>query len=246
MAQLRFRPIDRLNEEWAALAPSPSSCDALARLAAREPTVAALGVDDLGSLVERLRTARGTQGRANAARVFQAMLRSQSAHPLLPRAVLQAVVPGLVTVARRLAWGAGGDWEDGGAFFADLVATTWEVIVDWSGEDRAYAVLDLLSAVRCRMRRQLLRQRDGRSRLELGLESHDDLLGSGGIEATDLELLAGAIEDLRGHGLEAADAAVLYGHRVLGLSIAELAALTGRSRRHLTQSRQRAEQQLCA
>ncbi len=246
MTQLRFRPIDRLNAEWAALSSSPESSQALNALAAAEPVIDALGVVDLGSLVAGLRTATGSLGRTEAARAFQAMLRSQSVHHLVPRAVLQAVVPGLVTVARRLGWGVGGDWEDGGAFFADLVATAWEVISDWSGEDRQYAILDLLSAVRCRARRQLLRQRDALAQVELGLDGDDDLLGHGGSTTSDLELLAQTIDDLRGRGLEPSDAAVIYSNRVLGLSIAELANLTGRTRRHLTQSRQRAAQQLCA
>jgi hypothetical protein len=246
MTLLRFRPIDRLNAEWAGLGSSPESRAALTRLAGAEPVIGALQVADLGSLVVCLREASGTLGRAEAARAFQAMLRSQSVHPLVPRAVLQAVVPGLVTVARRLGWGAGGDWDDGGAFFADLVATAWEVIIAWSGEDRDYAILDLLSAVRCRMRRQLLRHRDSHAKMELGLEPDDDLLGHTGSDASDLDLLARAIEELRGRGLDPSDAAVIYGNRVLGLSIAELAELTGRTRRHLAQCRQRAERQLCA
>jgi len=246
MAALRFRPIDQLNAEWGSLCVSSESRRALTRLAAAEPLIASIGVDDLGALVGALRHASGTLGRTDAAEALRAMLRSQAVHPLLPRAVLQAIVPGLVTVARRLAWGAGGDWEDGGAFFADLLATAWEVIIAWSGEDRAYAVLDLLSAVRCRLRRQILRQRAAHERVELGLEAREDLLGRPGADMTDLDALARAIEDLRGHGIDPSDAAVLYGNRVLGLSIAELAQLTGRTRRNLTERRQRAQRQLCA
>ena len=246
MTQLRFRPIDQLSAEWEGVSRGPESRRAAALLSGAEPAVALLGADDLGALISALRRASGAAGRVDAARVVQAMLRSQSVHPLIPRAILQAVVPGLVNVARRLAWGSGGDWEDGGTFFADLVATTWEVIVSWSGQDRDYAVLDLLSAVRCRLRRQLLSQRSAHDQLELGLDADAALLGRAGAGTSDLDLLAGAIEDLAGRGLDRSDAAVLYGTRVLGLSICELAQMTGRSRRHLTQLRQRAERQLCA
>jgi hypothetical protein len=246
MTTLRFRPIDQLAAEWESTSRTEASRRALARLADVEPAVAALGIGDLGELVATMRRASGAASRVDAARVLQAMLRSQSVHPLVARAVLQAVVPGLVSVARRLAWGAGGDWPDGGAFFADLVATTWEVIVAWSGEDRDYAVLDLLSAVRCRLRRQLLAQRAVHDRTELGLGDDDAVLGRAGSGPSDLDLLADAIDDLTGRGLDRSDAAVLYGSRVLGLSISELAALTGRSRRHLSERRQRAEQALCA
>ena len=66
-----------------------------------------------------------------------------------------ALVPGLIIVARKLQWGKGGDWRDGSEFFGDVLATTWLVLQEWSGQDRPYAVLDLLSAIRCRLRRQL-------------------------------------------------------------------------------------------
>jgi hypothetical protein len=245
MPQPKFRPIDQMAAEWDSVSRTPESRQAVRRLADVEPVVASLHVADLGSLVQVLRDGRGDR-RVRSAHVIQAMLRSQSVDPLLPRAILQAVVPGLVTVARRLSWGDGGDWDDGGAFFADLVATAWEVIVAWSGEDRAYAVLDLLSAVRCRLRRQMLQQRDQHQRTELGLEADDALLGLVGHDTSDLELLAAAIDDLAGHGLDEIDAAVLYGNRVLGLSISELSQLTGRTRRNLSERRQRAERQLCA
>jgi hypothetical protein len=173
------------------------------------------------------------------------MLRSEAVDPLISRAILQAILPGLVTVARRLAWGAGGDWTHGGAFFADLLATAWEVIIEWSGQDRAYAVLDLLSAVRCRSRRQLLRQRTTRREtlLDPDLASHATSYPFG---RTALDDLAIAIDNLSGHGLDPADAAVLYGHRVLGLSINELANISGESRRRLERRRDRAEREICA
>jgi hypothetical protein len=175
------------------------------------------------------------------------MLRHEHVHPLVPRAIVQALLPGLVGVARRLSWGSGGEWRDGGAFLADAVTTAWEVVVEWSGHDRPYAVLDILSAVRCRMRRQLLRHR---SRAEWPLRDgrdggeRDELIGGG--SGTDLDELAHAIDDEWGRGLDPQDAAVLYAHRVLGYSIAELAQLTGRSRRYLSDRRDRAAGTLIA
>ncbi|HMD46360.1 MAG TPA: hypothetical protein VKG43_09380 [Acidimicrobiales bacterium] len=239
-------PIDQLTAEWEATGRTRSSREALGRLGAAEPEIARLGMADLGELVALLRLARRTAEREHAALVIRAMLRSQGVHPLVARATLQALLPGLVTVARRLSWGSGGDWTDGGAFFSDLIATTWEVIVSWSGQDRPYAVLDLLSAVRCRLRRQLVAQRSARTKVSLGLDPDEvDSVGTpGGVTA--LDDLARAIEDLAGRGLDRADAAVLYGHRVLGLSMAELARISGQTRRHLDGRRQRAEQELCA
>ena len=241
-----LRPIDHLRTEWEVMSRSPQSRQALRSLAAAEDRVAAVGGEHLGDLVAALRRAHGATARARAAGVVQAMLRSQEVHPLVPRAILQAVVPGLVTVARRLRWGEGGDWQDGGAFFADLLATAWEVIVSWSGQDRDYAVLDLLSAVRCRLRRQVVGQRTSAERVQLGLGEDETHLAGESPGASGPELLARAIEDLRGRGLHPADAAVLYGHQVLGLTMTELARMTGRTRRQLDRRRHRALQRLCA
>ncbi len=74
--------------------------------------------------------------------------------------LVQALIPGLVTVAGKLQWGHGGEWRDGEEFFGELLSTTWLVLQEWSGQDRPYAVLDLLSAIRCRLRRQLFRSKE--------------------------------------------------------------------------------------
>ena len=230
--------------DWTAVSRGVESKHALNSLAAIEPDVAATGAEDLGELVALLRGTIGDPRGDWAPSVLQAMLRTQSVHPLIPRAILQALLPGLVTVARRLSWGSGGDWTDGGTFFSDLITTSWEVITDWRGEDRTYALLDLLSAVRCRMRRQILSRRSTRE-IAVGAELDLRLGVRAAPELTDLEVLAHAIEDLDGNQLDSTDAAVLYGNRVLGLSMTEIAKMTGRSRRFLADRRRRAEQEFC-
>ncbi|MGH9045391.1 MAG: hypothetical protein ACRDVP_11280 [Acidimicrobiales bacterium] len=215
----------------------------MSRLAALEPVVASTGALDLADLVLLLRQAIGDASATWAPAVVQAMLRSESADPLIARAMLQALLPGLVNTARRLSWGAGGEWTDGGAFFSDLIATAWEVIAEWSGEDRPYALLDLLSAIRCRMRRAILGGRH-KSELLLGDDIYLRFQSTASVELTDLDLLATTIQDLSGSEIDPPDAAIVYGTRVLGLTLTELANMTGRSRRFLTEHRRRAEAQL--
>jgi hypothetical protein len=239
------RPIDQLTQDWRAVSRGAESRNALQVLARREPEVAATNAPDLEELVALLRGAIGDPRGGWAPRVIQAMLRNQSVHPLIPRAILQALLPGLVTVARRLSWGSGGDWIDGGTFFSDLITTAWEVITEWDGEDRPYALLDLLSAIRCRMRRQILTRRSSRE-IAVGPDLDRRLQVATSTQVSDLEVLAQAIEDLAGNQLNSTDAAVLYGTRVLGLTMTELAQMTGRSRRFLADRRKRAEEQFCA
>lgn len=244
--ELPYRPIDHLNREWEAHRHSAESRKAFQQLVTIEPQLATVGAADLGDLIDWLSSRRGAAGRAAAATVVRAMVRSQGAHRMITRAILQAVLPGLVGVARRLSWGSGGDWPDGGAFFTDTVTTAWEVVVEWSGQDRPYAVLDLLSAVRCRLRRQILRQRNRSAKLDLGMEPEDApavALDSG---ITDLETLARAIEAHGDQDLDRLDGAVLYANRVLGLSMAEMSQRTGISRFRLEHRRERAIRTLLA
>jgi hypothetical protein len=236
-------PIDRLAADWA-VNRTFQSRTALQLLAEREADIARLGVEDLHVLVDMLRTSIGNSNAVWAPKVLQAMLRAQAVHPLVPRAILQALVPGLVSIARRLGWGAGGDWPDSSAFFTDLTATTWEVITEWSGQDRPYALLDLLSAVRCRMRRQILRH--AHREVAAGDDHAPRLAHIPARESTDLDLLARAIDELEGTALDATEAAILYGIRVLGLSMTELSKMTGRSRRYLAEKRRHAEAAMCA
>lgn len=246
MNDLAHRPIDRMASEWEAIGRSEDSRLALQLLAASEPAIASAGVSDLGQLVDSLRcSGSGPESvRADAAFVIRAMLRSEAVHPMIGRAILQALVPGLVTVARRLSWGAGGEWEGPAWFFSDAVATAWEVISEWQGQDRRYAVLDLLSAVRCRLRRQLLRHRQRGDQAVGGLDVDVFARPTWSSGTTDLDELVRAIDELDGRGIDPGDAALLYANRVLGMSVSELSRLTGRSRRHVAGGRDRAAQEI--
>ncbi len=232
------RPIDQLTAEWHLLARRPETRDAVEALRCSAPDLDLEGITTLHDLLDHMRSARTPKERVAAAEALRIMLRSQSLHPLLPRAILQALLPGLISVARRLSWGAGGEWQDGGAFFSDLLATAWEVIVEWQGQDREYAVLDILSAIRCRARRQLMRQRETHSTARSIPGIHPGLLNAPA-PPDDLGSFANLIESLRGNVLTDNDADLLYAHSVLGFSLAEIARSWGEGRRRLEQQRLR-------
>jgi DNA-directed RNA polymerase specialized sigma24 family protein len=194
--------------------------------------------------VTHLRRASGRVQREEAARLVRVLLREAGADPFIPRLLVQALLPGLIGVAGRLRWGRGGDWQDGDEFFCELLTTTWVVIAEWAGQDRPYAVRDLLSAIRCRARRQLFRAKEVASRT-IPVDA-EGLIDRGTTAETLLDELARAVIDARGQGMPLDEAQVVYGHNVLGYSIAELAALTGRDRRGLYTRRDRARRRLCA
>jgi hypothetical protein len=249
----RVAVIDQMTAEWQSIGRSRNAVRALREVARRDPGLAALvlGADDAPppcpspcDVVDHMRRASGRIQREEAARLVRVLLREAEIDPFICRMLVQVLIPGLVMVAGKLQWGRGGEWEDGEEFFCELLSTAWLVLREWSGQDRAYAALDLLSAIRCRLRRQLFRSKEigGRS---VPLGSGEPAEGSSRTE-TDLEELARMLIDLRGEGMRSDEVQVLYAHHVLGYSMAELAALTGRDRRALYARRDRGQRRLCA
>jgi hypothetical protein len=256
----RAAVIDQMALEWRSIGRTADAIRALQAVARRDPGLALLvfgdgdggGDESAGAprcptpcdLVAHMRLASGRAQRDEAARLVRVLLREAGADPFIARMLVQVLVPGLVSVAGKLRWGQGGDWQDGEEFFGELLSTTWCIIAEWAGQDRRYAVLDLLSAIRCRLRRQLFRAKDLAERTLLN--GAQDGPGQAAPSETLLDELARAVIDGHHDGMPADELQVLYGHSVLGYSMAELAVLTGRDRRGLYTRRDRARRRLCA
>ncbi len=249
----RVALIDQMSEEWRSVGRARGAVRALQAVAQRDRRLSDLVLGTASApapcptpcdLVDYMRRASGRTEREEAARLVRVMLREATADPFLCRMLVQVLLPGLISVAGKLRWGKGGEWQDGEEFFGELLSTTWLILQEWAGQDRPYAVLDLLSAIRCRLRRQLFRAKDldGRS---VTLHPDEAAKWSSPTE-TDLEELARILIELRRDGMRADEVEVLYAHHVLGYSIAELAALTGRDRRALYARRDRGQSRLSA
>jgi hypothetical protein len=148
-----IKELEALDNEWAVVG---RTREAVAILSDRSEATAAYEAFNLRQLLDTMRLARGTEQRNQAAQVVADTLANLDAHPLLPRFLLQALVPGLLSVAKKLDWGRGGPWDNGADFWTDLLGELWAVMADWSGTYRQYAAGDLLNAVRMRLRRQLV------------------------------------------------------------------------------------------
>src|ERR1035437_3825946 len=218
--------IRQLRTEWQALGTAPQSMTACQRLAACEPVIAHLQVNDLAELVDVLSLSSHQLSRNEAAAVVAAMLRSADVDELIPRAIVQALIPGVVALAQRYD-SADGPWSDLDHFFVDAISCLWEQIITWSGTTHPYAAGDLLSGVRTRLRTLQASERRHRCRC---VDSPDALdLIPASIGRTGEELLAAELIDATGHGLTPADATVLYSTAVLGMSVVEVADHTGES-----------------
>jgi hypothetical protein len=249
----RVALIEQMTAEWHSIGRSRVAVGALRDVARRDQGLSLLVLGPVSSppscptpcdLVDHMRRASGRVQREEAARLVRVLLREADADPFICRMLVQVLLPGLVVVAGKLRWGHGGEWRDSEEFFAELLSTTWLVLREWSGADRPYAALDLLSAIRCRLRRQLFRSKERGERAEpLRPDAAD--LGTARAE-TDLEELARLLIAVHHDGMRLDEVQVLYAHHVLGYSMAELAAHTGRDRRSLYARRDRGQRRLCA
>jgi hypothetical protein len=229
--------IRQLRNEWRALGSGGAARTACTRLAGYEPVIADLDVNDLAELVSALSPSSGGLSRNEAAAVLAAMLHSATVDPLIPRAIIQALIPGILGLARRVD-GTAGPWHDLDAFYGDAVSCLFEQITTWAGTLRPYAPGDLLSGVRVKLWTLHVSELRHRSRRLDSSACLDTLAGS--IGPCGEELLAEAICEATGDGLAASDGAVLYATRVLGLRLSEVAELTGISRRRLGRRRSHA------
>jgi hypothetical protein len=244
-SDLRVHLIDQMNAEWRSVGRSPAAVASLRAAAGRDATLGRLVVGSGGGpppcptpfdMVEHLRHASGRASRDEAARVFGLLLRQSAGDEMMGRLLVQLLLPGLVSVARRLQWGRGGAWRDREEFFGELVTTSWLVVTEWGGQDRAYAVLDLLSAIRCRMRRQLLHATEKGKEMEaLRLLANGMDEQAAGRESA-LERLSRLLLDLHHGGLGRAETQELYARVVLGYSLGEIAAITGKPGRAVGRS----------
>lgn len=239
-AVMACRALDGIDTQWAALARSAASRCVLTALCERDATIGALGLADMGELVDAVRGRHRRLDPVAADRVLGLLVAHQDVDPLVAMAVVVALVPGLVGVAGRLSWGAHGPWGGAETFAGDLVTTAWEVVTDWAGRRREFMASALLSATRKRLaRRAQCWRREIAGRAELA-----DVEAIEGPTLSAAEELARVLEDATSV-IGRQNAAVVYARRVLGMRATDVATLTGRSRQAIDRCLARSEEQLC-
>jgi hypothetical protein len=92
------------------------------------------------------------------AEIVRALLQEAS-DPDVHRALLQTLLPGVVSVCRQLRFGDG-IIDEPSETLSMAVSLLSELLIDWAGQSRQYAAPDLLSALRGRLRRWLLKEKE--------------------------------------------------------------------------------------
>jgi hypothetical protein len=178
--------LGQLRNDWRFAGRTPASRRACEHLRARYPDLGLEGLIDLEDLVRSLDTGGG-RSVLERARLVQALL-VEASDDDVRRALLQTLLPGVVSVCRQLRFGQG-IVDEPHETVAAAVSLLSELLVDWAGQSRPYAAPDLLSALRGRLRRWLLKEKDAR----LAVVSVDGLEA----ESSDATTLLTRLEGLR-------------------------------------------------
>jgi hypothetical protein len=205
-----------LRDEWRRLGRSPEARKSVELLRSDPGVVLPHGVVDLDGIVTILEPRGGLTQLERAELVSVLLARAQD--PLIRRCLLQTLLPGIVSVARQLQFGAG-IADSARSFLADAITEAVELLDTWAGRRRAYAGPDLLNALRCRVRRRMLA--DKRRRMEL---VGDDARLDRPVHDVRDELVR-ALRVAAEH--DVTDVDLLYARTVLGYSTSELAHAVG-------------------
>jgi hypothetical protein len=204
--------LGQLRREWQRVGRTIDARRALERLHERHPTIGVGELRDLCDVVDILEL-RGGLNVLQRAEIVRALL-EEAGDPMIHRTLLQTLIPGIVSVCRQLRFGDG-IIRDPSETLGVALALASELLVDWSGQSRQYSAPDILSALRGRLRRWLLKEK-------AALRSLAQYDAADEPAATSSPLLA-RLDSYRGSQYERI-ARITYARVFEGRSLRELAA----------------------
>ncbi|MGD0056147.1 MAG: hypothetical protein ABSC34_12015 [Acidimicrobiales bacterium] len=151
--------LGQLRREWHRAGRTREARSSLERVREHHPGVALEGRHDLCDVVDALEI-RGGLSAVERAEVVRALL-IEAGDPLVHRTLLQTLLPGIVSVCRQLRFG-NGIIDDPSETLGMALSLASELLSDWAGQSRQYCAPDILSALRGRLRRWLLKEKAAR------------------------------------------------------------------------------------
>jgi hypothetical protein len=179
--------LGQMRQEWRFTSHSGDSRRSLATLRSKHPEVFLSDLEDLGDVVRALE-AHGSRNVLERAAIISVLL-EEAGDAQVHRALLQTMIPGIVSVCRQLRFGDG-IIEEPSETVGMAMGLASELMVDWAGQTRPYAAPDLLSALRGRLRRWLLKEKVAR-RAMCGNENRDEIAPENSPLLTRLQSLRG-------------------------------------------------------
>lgn len=154
--------LELLRREWRRISVTSDSRRAAATLRQRHGERLFTTAHHLGDIVAGLEQRSGYSVHERARGVT--VLLAESGDPIVRRALLQTLLPGVVSACRQLRFGDG-IVASPSICLNEALALLCELLVDWAGQERPYAAPDLVSALRGRLRRWLLKEKEFQAQL---------------------------------------------------------------------------------
>ncbi len=213
-----------LDADWRRVATGSTGRAALRRWSSEEPVLE-------GAFSSHDVLAMCRQGGDEGGPALTALLRLAGADDFAQQTVLQVILPGLVSLSRRVRWAADDDarrWANGDELEQEVAATGYERIRALAGTTQPWAARTLLDTTWRRLRSIL--DDEGRHRARF-----QPLWPSAEIESpadrSPAEHVAQLVIDAVGDGrLDQSGAQLFYARRVLGDSLNSLVPVSGLSR----------------
>ncbi len=209
---LRNDLLGQMRYEWLHVGHSSRAREAMATLAERHQDLDLGGLGDLYDVVALLE-ARGGRNVLERAEIVRALL-EEAGDPEIHRALLQTLIPGIVSVCRQLRFGDG-IVDEASETVGVALGLASELLKDWAGQSRQYAAPDILSALRGRLRRWLLKEKVARRAIS-AYDQRDE-------PAVDASPLLARLHSFRGSRYERI-ARLTYARVYEGRSLREVAA----------------------
>jgi len=204
--------LGQMRNEWLHVGHSSRARSAMATFAQRHQDLDLGALSDLYDVVTLLE-ARSGRNVLERAEIVCALL-EEAGDPEIHRALLQTLIPGIVSVCRQLRFGDG-IVEDPSETVGVALGLASELLTDWAGQSRQYAAPDILSALRGRLRRWLLKEKAAR-RAVSHFDQHDE-------PAVEASPLLTRLHSFRGSQYDRI-ARLTYARVYEGLSLREVAA----------------------
>jgi hypothetical protein len=211
--------LQQLRHDWRYYAHTPRARVAFLAFRDRHHDLPLSHITSSAELIAALEP-RGGLRVIERAQVVSALLRD-AADRDIHRMLLHTLLPGVVSVCRSLRFGRGVVTEPG-EFMTEAVTTLSELLTEWAGQHRAYAAPDILSALRGRLRRWIIKEKALRDSVAI-----DPQHPAGETDNLESRLAAFA------HGDHADLARAVYDRVIAGLSLSEIAAQRGTDPRRL-------------
>lgn len=143
----------QLRTSWPQLGRRPSARTSARTFIEHNPHLSLDSATDLCAVVAECDRTSGRTQKAKA-EILSALLRD-AADPEIRQALVVALIPGFHAEAAELARKFRTTTPD--SFVPEMITTGFEIIDRWAGQDRAYAGPDILSAARCKVRRETMK-----------------------------------------------------------------------------------------